>query len=75
MAQNIHDIVSPILGSVLAGNIKAKRLELVIEVSNPAWAHQVKLLEEQLLATLNVALPLPIGSIKVNVRREQPNGR
>ena len=65
----LQEIINPIIGSVLAGNVIAKRLTLTIEVNSPGWATQVKFIESELLKTLNAALPLPIEDIVVNVRR------
>ena len=65
----LQEIINPIIGSVLAGNVTAKRLTLTIEANSPGWAMQVKLLQSELLKTLNAALPLPIDDIVVNVRR------
>lgn len=67
--KNLNEIVAPIIGPVLAKHVTAKSLELVVEVNEPGWASQVAMMEEQLLKTLNAALPLPISRIKIIVRR------
>ena len=71
MGFDLSKIVDPILGSVLADHCTAKRLILVIEADSPTWASQLKFIENELLQTLNVALPLPISDIEITVRRKK----
>lgn len=63
-----------IVGDVVADNAVPKRLEkkrLTVEVSDPAWATQLRFLETTLLATLREALGDEIDSFDVRVRRSR----
>jgi predicted nucleic acid-binding Zn ribbon protein len=61
-----------VVGDVVADNATPVRLEkkrLIVEVTDPAWATQLRFLESTLLATLRDALGDEIDAFDVRVRR------
>ena len=61
-----------VVGDVVADNATPVRLEkkrLVVEVTDPAWATQLRFLEATLLATLREALGDEVDAFDVRVRR------
>jgi predicted nucleic acid-binding Zn ribbon protein len=61
-----------VVGDVVADNATPVRLEkkrLIVEVTDPAWATQLRFLESALLATLRQALGDEVEAFEVRVRR------
>ena len=62
------------VGDMVADNVTPVRLEgkvLTVEVTENAWATQLKFLERQLIATLHEHLGDVVDSIEVRVRRSR----
>jgi hypothetical protein len=72
--KEVATIVEPLLGSVLEKHLTVKGLRLVVEVNSEAWGAQVASLEQRLLELLEVALPIPVTDIQINLRRVRSDG-
>jgi hypothetical protein len=72
--KEVATIVEPLLGSVLEKHLTVKGLRLVVEVNTEAWGAQVAFLEQRLLELLEVALPIPVTDIQINLRRVRSDG-
>ena len=72
--REVATIVEPLLGSVLEKHLTVKGLRLVVEVNSEAWGAQVAFLEQRLLELLEVALPIPVTDIQINLRRVRSDG-
>ena len=65
---------STIVGDAIAEHVVPKRLEkriLTVEVDDPAWATQLKVLEAQLLSTLREHIGDEVDSLNIKVRRSR----
>lgn len=63
-----------IVGDAVADNVTPKRLEnkvLVVEVSDNAWATQLRFLESRLVATLREHVGDEVESLQIRVRRSR----
>ena len=63
-----------IVGDAVADNVTPKRLEnkvLVVEVSDNAWATQLRFLESRLVATLREHVGDEVDSLQIRVRRSR----
>ncbi len=63
-----------IVGDSVADHASPKRLEkrcLIVEVDEPAWATQLKFLEQQLLNTLKEHVGDEVDSLDIRVKRSR----
>jgi hypothetical protein len=67
----VNELFRQICGDTIADNVKVKGLKIVVEVNDPAWASQLKFLENRLCQTIENATDAPIKGLEIIVRREK----
>jgi len=73
-ANDIFSRWRSIVGDAIADNVTPVRLEagtLTVEVTEPAWATQLRFLEQQVVTTLREHAGDVVDSIEVRVRRSR----